>query len=375
MTERGKIVVVGGGAMGSAAAWQLALRGHDVLLLEQFEAGHTKGASHGSTRNFNNAYPSLDWVTLVSESRRHWDTLSDIAGTPLLDLVGLVNHGWVPPLRSIRETHRAAGVKSEFLSPAEAMSRWSGMRFRSDVLYVPEAGRVRAAEALVALRLAAESLGAEFRYDTPVLSIEVTSAGGTVVVTEAEEIVASHVVIAAGAWSTKLTSGLLRLPPLRVTQEQPAHFAIIDEAATWPSFNHTPDPDVADDAYWFSETYGMLTPGEGIKVGWHGVGSDTDPDARSYEAEPAQLAALQRYAHEWLPGVDSEKYSMISCTYTSTASEDFIIDKTGPIVIGAGFSGKGFKFTPTIGRILADVVDGLPTHPLFSFAAHQVATP
>jgi sarcosine oxidase len=360
--------------MGSAAAWQLSLRGHDVLLLEQFEAGHTKGASHGSTRNFNNAYPSLDWVALVSESRRHWDQLSEVAGTPLLDLVGLVNHGWSQPLRTIRETHREAGVDSDFISPAEASSRWQGMRFRSDVLYVPEAGRVRSAQALIALRMASEKLGAEFRYETPVLSIAHSPGGGAIVVTEEEEIEASHVVITAGAWSSKLTNGLLPLPPLRVTQEQPAHFEITDPDAIWPSFNHTPDPDVAEDRYWLSETYGMLTPGEGVKVGWHGVGPETDPDARSYEPEPSQEAALRRYAREWLPGVDADSYSMISCTYTSTTSEDFVIDRSGPFVIGAGFSGKGFKFTPTVGRILADIVDGLPTHPLFSMAAHQAAT-
>ncbi len=374
MTESRRVVVIGGGAMGSAAAWQLALRGHDVLLLERFEAGHTHGASHGSTRNFNNAYPNLDWVTLVSESRRLWDQLSEATGTQLLDLVGLVNHGWVEPLRTIRETHHVAGVKSEFLSATEASARWQGMRFRSDVLYVPEAGRVRSAAALVALRTAAEALGAEFRYQTPVLSIERSLTGDAVVVTETEEITASDVVITAGAWSSKLAGSLLPLPPLRVTQEQPAHFAITDPTAIWPSFNHTPDPGVADDAYWLSETYGMLTPGEGVKVGWHGVGPETDPDARSYDDEPTQLAALRRYAEEWLPGVDPNRYATISCTYTSTASEDFVIDRSGPFVIGAGFSGKGFKFTPTIGRILADLVDGGPTHPLFSMGAHQAAT-
>ncbi|GAA0991427.1 hypothetical protein GCM10009555_078760 [Acrocarpospora macrocephala] len=295
MAGSAQVVVVGGGAMGSAAAWQLALRGHEVLLLERFEPGHTNGASHGSTRNFNNAYPVLDWVTLVNESRRHWDHLAEIAGTPLLDLVGLVNHGWVAPLQRIHATHRQAGVHSEFLAADEASARWTGMRFRSEVLYVPEAGRVRATEALVALRLAAEALGAEFRYGTPVVSIERDPAGGVIVTTGAEEIAAAQVVITAGAWTSKLAAGLLPLPSLRVTQEQPAHFAITDLDATWPSFNHTPDPDEPADAYWLSETYGMQTPGEGIKVGWHGVGPETDPDARSYEDEPVQLSTLRRY--------------------------------------------------------------------------------
>ena len=102
----------------------------------------------------------------------------------------------------------------------------------------------------------------------------------------------------------------------------------------------------------------MHTPGEGIKAGWHAVGPETDPDRRSFEPEPGQLAALQRYAAEWLPGVDPESCVPISCTYTLTRDEHFVLDRSGPIVVGAGFSGHGFKFVPTVGRILADLVEG-----------------
>jgi sarcosine oxidase len=83
-----------------------------------------------------------------------------------------------------------------------------------------------------------------------------------------------------------------------------------------------------------------------------------DPDARTFEPEPVQLAALQRYAREWLPGVDADALTAISCTYTSTDDTDFVLDRVGPLVVGAGFSGHGFKFVPTVGRILADLVDG-----------------
>ena len=47
----------------------------------------------------------------------------------------------------------------------------------------------------------------------------------------------------------------------------------------------------------------------------------------------------------------------------------FVIDRAGPIAVGAGFSGHGFKFTPTVGRILADLVDGRPAPALFSLTA------
>ena len=56
-----------------------------------------------------------------------------------------------------------------------------------------------------------------------------------------------------------------------------------------------------------------------------------------------------------MPGLDPDSAVPISCTYTSTESEDFVLDRRGRIVVGAGFSGHGFKFTPAVGAVLAEV--------------------
>jgi sarcosine oxidase len=360
------VVVVGGGAMGSAAAWQLGVRGRSVVLLEQFEEGHHVGASHGATRNFNTAYAEEDYLALVSEARSLWDGLAEETGTQLLDLAGLANHGNVARLREVRAAHERRGIASHFISPGAAAEKWEGMVFRSDVLFVPESGRVRAAEALVALRTAAESRGARFEYSTPVRDIRVLGDDRALVVTDSQEITARRVVIAAGAWTSKLIGTHVPLPRLVVTQEQPAHFTPLDPSQLWPSFNHAPDPGDPRDDYWYSPVYGMLTPGEGVKAGWHGVGPVTDPDSRTFEPEPAQLEALRRYVREWLPGVDADSAVPISCTYTSTVNEDFVLDRFGPLVVGAGFSGHGFKFTPAIGRVLADLADGIAAPRRFS---------
>ena len=69
------VIVVGGGAMGSAAAWQLAQRGADVLLFEQFEAGHTKGASHGASRIFRLSYKHQEYIQLAYEALGLWREL------------------------------------------------------------------------------------------------------------------------------------------------------------------------------------------------------------------------------------------------------------------------------------------------------------
>lgn len=98
--------------------------------------------------------------------------------------------------------------------------------------------------------------------DDDLVEVTIDDAAGTV-------LTARRVVVAAGAWTSKLVGGLLPLPELVVTQEQPGHFAAIDTSFEWPGFNHRPGP---GDEWWYSGVYGMLTPGEGVKAGWHGTG-------------------------------------------------------------------------------------------------------
>ena len=73
----------------------------------------------------------------------------------------------------------------------------------------------------------------------------------------------------------------------------------------------------------------------------------------------------------WLPGLDADSSEPISCTYTSTASGEFVLDRVGPVVVAAGFSGHGFKGAPAIGRVLADLALGEPVRAeAFGLAAH-----
>src|SRR3954470_16756730 len=102
------VVVVGAGAMGSSAAWWLARRGHDVVLLEQFDAGHDRGSSHGGARIFRHAYLDPHYVTLAKEALPLWRELEDDAGCTLLELTGGLDHG---PATLIQEL--AAGLIGE----------------------------------------------------------------------------------------------------------------------------------------------------------------------------------------------------------------------------------------------------------------------
>ncbi|QNE16074.1 FAD-dependent oxidoreductase [Pseudarthrobacter sp. NBSH8] len=374
-------VVIGGGAMGSAAAWALARRGRQVTLLEQFGPGHHNGASHGSTRNLNPGYHRPEFVAMLVEGLALWEELEQDSGELLLTRTGIVNHGPDPRLALVQAALTEAGLRAESLRPEEAAERWRGIRFDQPVLFMPDGGQLNPEAALPVFQRLAAARGAEIRHHTKVVELKIMDDGVRLTLADqspvasgrTEVVTAAQAVVTAGGWTEKLLSGAagsgkLRIPRLTVTQEQPAHFRVADQGALWPGFNHTPGPGPAYKG-WYSPVYGMHTPGEGIKAGWHGVGPVVDPDRRSFLPETVQLAALQDYARTWLPGVDAESFEAISCTYTTTPDEDFILDRIGPVVIGAGFSGHGFKFTPVVGRILADLATGTRDVPQIFSAA------
>ncbi|WP_431247195.1 FAD-dependent oxidoreductase [Leifsonia xyli] len=353
MTTRA--IVIGAGVVGAAAAWSLAREGASVLLLEAFERGHDRGSSHGATRIFRHGYDQADYVDLSVRALQGWRDLERISGRRLLDATGAVDHGDPAALAAIAAAQEAAGLPYEWLSGAEAETRWPGLRFEPRVLFSPGGGRLRAADAIEALLDAAEGAGAELRFGARVTGLE--RAGDGVAVTASDGIhSADRVVVAAGSWTPELlrpwsTDHGVELPTVTVTEEQPAHFPLrpgpADDEGLWPSFVHHPT-----DSRW-EGAYGLLTPGEGVKVGFHGTGPEVDPDARDRTIDPSRLEQLQRYVAEWVPGVDAGRPEGISCLYDSTEQQDFVLDAVGPAVIATGFSGHGFKFGPALGDVLA----------------------
>jgi sarcosine oxidase len=75
-----------------------------------------------------------------------------------------------------------------------------------------------------------------------------------------------------------------------------------------------------------------------------------------------------------LPGFDVDTAAIDTCPYDNTPDEDFVLDRIGDVVVGAGTSGHGFKFGPLLGALLADLVCGdAPAVPLDRFSAYRLA--
>src|SRR5688572_2436570 len=99
--SRCDVVVVGLGAMGSAAAWHLAARGRHVIGLEQYAQGHDLGSSHGAARIFRVAYEQDDYVRLALEALSLWRQLEEQSGREVLTQTGAIDYGSAAVLERI----------------------------------------------------------------------------------------------------------------------------------------------------------------------------------------------------------------------------------------------------------------------------------
>ena len=115
MPLEAEVVVVGAGVMGAATARALALGGHDVLLVEQFRLGHTRGSSHGRSRIYRLSYPEADWVRLARQALAGWRALEEETGKRLLEPNGLIEVVRTPDEGSGRGLAEV-GVAFELLS-------------------------------------------------------------------------------------------------------------------------------------------------------------------------------------------------------------------------------------------------------------------
>lgn len=339
---RTDLLVVGGGAMGSATAWWAARAGRDVTLLERHPGHHVHGSSHGRSRIFRLAYADASYVGMAREAFELWRLLELESGATLLHVTGGLDHGVAAD--DVERNLAAAGLPFARLSPAEASERWPAMRFDGDAVHQPDAGRLDADEVVTTLHAEAARHGADVRFGVTAVSAAETPYGIAVSLLDGETVEARVAVVAAGAWLPGLLGSLPvpdDLPPFRVTQEQPVYLA---SDAEWPSFIHHRATGVP--------YYGLAAPGDGVKVGEHGSGRPVDPDARLGVNEAA-VRRVEAYAAEWLPGATPVAARVDSCLYTTTPDESFVLRRHGALVVCSPCSGHGFKFTPVIGRTVA----------------------
>ena len=368
---RADLIVVGAGLAGSAAAWAASARGMDVVVLEAFGPGHRNGSSHGSARIFRRAYADPLYVRLTGRAGELWRRLEAEAGEPLLQLTGGLDFGALRDPANLHAVLTGCGVPAELLDPAAAAERWPQFDFAGagPVMAHAEAGVLDPDRAMAAMLRLAAARGADIRFNTPVTRLaEVPSGDGALARTDSGTFTAPVIALAAGPWLPDLAAGLIELPPLTVTQQQVFHFAPRHPAAhPWPIF-------ICQDQT--THFYGLPAGRDGevpgaIKLGGHSPGTVTTATNRDFTVDPAARAETIAFADRCLPGLDTTPINEVTCLYTSTATEDFILDRQGPFVIASACSGHGAKFAPLLGEIITALAAGeKPPTPRFTLAAH-----
>jgi sarcosine oxidase len=316
--------VVGAGIMGLATAYELARRGRDVLVMEQFRVGHVRGSSHGRSRIFRLAYAEDHYVRLAQEALGLWRELEAETGETVLELPGLVEV--VQTLEeSTAHTLERCGVVWERLDREEAERRYPiRVPEGSFAVVQPEAGIARADRALAA-----------FRRQLDVR--EHTRA-------HPDEVDAEVVVVTAGSWVNELLDEPL---PVKVTRETFCYFNLdggrpVPSVVSFKPERHTHD------------MYSLYDPVYGLKVGAHHAGREADPNVPT-APQPELIERIKAWANETYRLDDPEPAAADTCMYTTTADETFILERRRRIVIGSPCSGHGFKFAPAIGERLADL--------------------
>ncbi|WP_375481757.1 FAD-dependent oxidoreductase [uncultured Jatrophihabitans sp.] len=351
MASDGPVVIVGAGLAGAAAARSIARRGHPVVVLEQFAPGHAHGSSHGSARIVRRAYGDALYTSLTGRAFELWSSVP--SPEPLLRMLGALDFGPDRDVAAVAGHLAAAGVAHEVLPAIEAERRWPGMRFEGDVVFHPQAGTLDADAAVRALLADAVAHGADVRFGAAARALLGEGEHARVTLADGFDLRASRVVVAAGAWVAGLLDGALPLPALTVTQQQVFHFPRLDPSAPpWPSVIHEHGRAIYHLAG--GRDGGPL---DDRKLGEHDGGPVVRPGV-TVEPDAAVRERVVDYVRRWLPGLDPTPRGEATCLYTTTPSEDFVLDRVGPVVVCSPCSGHGAKFAPLIGEFVADLVDG-----------------
>lgn len=354
-------IVVGAGAMGSAAAYHLARDGQRVLLLEQFEIGHTRGSSHGESRIFRYAYPNAAYVRLATQSKPLWRELEADAGEQLLFDTGGLDVGedqtGQVEVTAVAAALESAGCPWEQLDRAELARRFPQWRLSEETsaVYSPDAGVLNATRCVQVMAARAAAHGATVHDREPVRQI-IPAASSVEVVTDKNHHRAGRLIVTAGPWSSRVLQDVGLQLPLRVSQEQTVYFRPRANPETFAPkrftiwIHHREQP-----------VYGFPILGApGIKLGFHHDGLSIDVGDYTQEPRPEVTRRLRAYLDRYLPDAAGEPFDATTCLYTNTPDHDFVVDVAPglpQIAIGAGFSGHGFKFAIGIGRALADLVE------------------
>ena len=364
-----KISIIGAGIMGLGCAWALERLGHQVTVFDQGPIPNPLATSHDSHRLIRHAYGDrLGYMRMVADAYAIWDRLWADLGDRLYHETGtlVVGSDAGPWLRDSAAALAASGTPVEWLDPAALARRFPLLETDTveKAFYLPSGGVLLADRILESLARRLAARGVELRPNTKVRAVDPDR--GWVTLEDGAVIGADTVVVAAGAWISRLLPQLRhRVTPSRqiVAYVEPpaAH------AAAWQAMPMLLDIQGVSGFY-------AVPPvaGTGLKFGDHRFSLTGDPDADRTAAEAEVAGLLADARHRLKDGQDYRVDRLKTCFYTVEPNERFIVEPIGL----AGWamspcSGHGFKFGPLLGSAVAGAIDSGETGDLVEWAAGE----
>jgi sarcosine oxidase len=350
-----RIAVVGVGTMGSQAMWRLAGRGAEVVGFDRFAPGHDRSAAGGETRIFRSAhFEDPRYVPLLRHADALWSELQRETGRELRKLTGCLlmgpaDHGQI---RTALESVREHGLDHELLDADGLARRFPQFRLaQGDIALLDRnAGYVRPELTVLTAAARAEQLGARLRRYTTVREL-VAARSGVDIRTDAGTEHFDTAVVTVGPWVNEL------LPDLKWSVEVRrlinAWFVPVRNwfGAENPAFIRTAP----------NHCYGLPSPdGVSVKLGLSKAFHRPVPDPNELDrtVQPAELDTFTELLADYLPDLwpDPVRLAVFMEGYTES-SRPLIgpLPDSPDIVLLAGFSGHGFKLSPAIGDIAADL--------------------
>ena len=340
------VVVVGGGIVGTATAYELGRAGASTLLVDRADAGRATDAGAGILSPETAKRDDPGWVDFVLAAGRHYDAL-------LPELVpengharcGILQVATREPDLSAWEwvAERATGATEISPDDARAMVPVLGKVIRA--LHHPGAARVDGRLMCAALRQGAELLGVQVRSG----SVSTVRAGSPVtVVVDGESVTASAVVIAGGAWTRSLGEQLGVDLPVGPLRGQIAHLGVAEhDTASWPIVQ---------------QVYGhYMVPWADHRVA---VGATVEDAGFAHAVTAGGVNEIMREALRVMPGLVSATLGEVRVGLRPTSVDDSPI--LGPLpgipnaFVATGHGANGLLLGPITGRIIADLIGGRP---------------
>jgi sarcosine oxidase len=376
-------IVLGLGAMGSAATYQLAKRGNKVLGIDQFSPPHMYGSSHGDTRITRQAIGEGEQYTpLVLRSNEIWEELENVTGKRLYEKCGglIISSGAKTAINHVEnffENTLAAAQKfnipHEILDAAAIRSRFPQFSIQDNEhgYFEPGAGFLRPEECLSTQLELAKQLGADLHLNEKVLGF---TEGNEGVMVETDKGVhhARKLIISAGPWA-----------PTLLGDEYSKHFKVIRQVLYWFDIKESVDLYLKERFPVFiwelqgntQGIYGFPALGGqrgGLKIATEQYGIETTADemVREVSAEETRMM-YENFVQPYFPGLGEVCTKAVSCLYTVTTDSHFVIDvhpQYPSVIVASPCSGHGFKHSAAIGEALSQlVIDGVSEIDIGSF--------